>query len=154
MLTNVHFAILGVAFVISVILGLLLRIFFRVKGGNFIVNVANVALLTVFMPIVAYRDILKHTTKYIAKINENDKLSEIEKEKLRKLLSSNKRIARRIFWVSIINFRTFLDLHIHMLNKYYEKHGCQLLLASNVPQVSDKEEYIYKSAVYKNLIHV
>jgi hypothetical protein len=153
MLTNTDFVILGVIFLISVFLGLLLRIFFQVKGSNFIVNFVNITILTLFMPIVAYRDISKHKTKYIAEINKDDKLSEIEKKKLRKILSSNKKIARRIFLVSIIKCKTLLDLHIHMLNEYYKEHGCQLLFVANVSEVNDKEEYIYKSAIYKNIIH-
>ncbi|MGJ7034495.1 hypothetical protein [Anoxybacillus eryuanensis] len=154
MLTNTHFIILAVIFVVSIILGLLLRIFVQVRGSNFIVNVVNVAILTIFMPIVAYRDISKHKAKYIAEINKDNKLSEIEKKKLRRILSSNKRIARRILLVSIIKCKPLLDLHMHVLNEYYKKHGCHLLFGSNILQVSDREEHIYKSAVYRDLIHV
>ncbi|MGG3737549.1 hypothetical protein [Aeribacillus pallidus] len=153
MLTNTHFIILVVVFVISIFLGLLLRIFFQVKGSNFFVDVANITVLTFFMPILAYRDISKHKTKYIAEINKDNKLSEIDKKKLKRILSSNKKIAWRIFWVSITRTKTFLDLHIHMLNKYYEEQGYRLLFVSSVSKVNVKEQRIYKSEIYKNLIY-
>jgi hypothetical protein len=153
MLTNAHFIILCVVFVISILLGLLLRIFFQVKGNNFFVDVVNITVLTFYMPILAYRDISKHKTKYIAEINKDNKLSEIEKKKLRKIISSNQKIAWRIFWVSITRYKKLLDLHIHLLNKYYKEQGCRLLFVSNASKVSEKEARIYKPEVYKNLIY-
>ncbi|WP_121640619.1 hypothetical protein [Virgibacillus sp. Bac330] len=125
MLTNTDFVLLLVAFVISVFLGVLLRIVYysRVPIKKYYRRILNIIVLQIAFPIIAFKEITNHRTDFISKINKDSTLSEKQKIKLKKGLSSNKRIALRIFWNSITRFRRNLDRHVKMLNNIEAQKG-------------------------------
>lgn len=146
MLTGIHFVYLACAFVFSIFLGVLLRIFYNsnVKKQSHI-RIKNVFLLTVTFPIIAYKELSKHKTDFIREVNKNDKLTFNEKAKLRKVLSSNVRLVTFVLLNSIRRFKPILDQHIKFLNDYREKHGEELDLSIRVrveiKKIDDEKDF-------------
>ncbi|OES45824.1 hypothetical protein [Domibacillus iocasae] len=128
MLTNHDFKILFVAFTISIFLGLLLRIFYYSKTKFLFRRLLNVVILQIVFPIHAYSEIIKHRSEYIHSINRGAKISKNQKEKLKKEINSNRRVALRIIWNSIRRFKQNLDSHIELLNKLREKTGEEIVI--------------------------
>lgn len=117
MLTYIHFVYLFVAFVVSIFLGGLLRVFYYShEKKHFLKRLINVVFLQIYFPILAYKSIKKHKTEFLRDINKNNELTTKQKKKLRKNLNSNKRIALRFLWISIIRFKDILDLNVELLN--------------------------------------
>lgn len=153
MLTNTHFVVLFVAFVVSIFLGGLLRIFYYSRNkSDFLKRVINVILCQVFLPVLAYKEIVKHKSDFIYEINKDKNLSLKRKSILKKTLSSNKKVAFRILWNSITHFKFFLDSNIKLLNSIREDRGKEEILIKiemkKEKEVSPKEIKRYLTACY------
>lgn len=133
MLNTTHFVFLAISFVISIALGIVLRVLYNSdSSGNSYLRIKNVIFLTIAFPIVAYREITKHKTDFIRDINKNDKLTDGQKRKLRKRLNSNIRVLSFVTFNSIRRFKPILDGHIEFLNEYKEKNNEELNLTLKV----------------------
>lgn len=133
MLTSIHFTYLAITFVISVLLGIILRILYNsktLKNGH--VRLINVLILIFVFPIIAYKDLSKHKTDYIRKVNNDSELTERQKYRLRKRLSSNRKIAIFVIINSIRRFKRNLDSHIEFLNAYKDKYGHELKISFSI----------------------
>ncbi|QVY60945.1 hypothetical protein [Cytobacillus gottheilii] len=132
MISNTQIIYLLVAFLFSIIVGGLLRIFYYSnRNRHYFIKVVNIIILQIALPIFAYRDIVNHKSEFIHEINRSDEFSVRKKKRLKKILSSsNFLIAVRIIWNSIWRFKHFLDSNIQLLNKFDEKYGEDRLLIS------------------------
>lgn len=122
MLTNTHFLYLFVAFIVSVLLGFMIRVLYYSKGKKFFIRrMYNIIILMLVFPFIAYKDIVKHKTEYIRKVNRDGRLTKEQKDKIKKNISSDRRVALRVLTNYIINFKSILDAHINFLNNLREK---------------------------------
>src|SRR5699024_10292603 len=140
--------ILGIAFVISVVLGILLRIVYNSNSfKNSHIRIKNIILLTIIFPTIAYKELTQHKTEFIREINKNEKLSEDQKRKARKRLSSKSRVLLFVVLNSIRNFKPILDFHVNLLNEHMKNHDEELPLSIKVRveiKRIDKEDDFYK----------
>lgn len=154
MLTSVHFTYLFVVFLISVFLGLLLRVFYYSKSRSQIhLRMFNLTILMIAFPIIVYRNIIKHKTEVIRSINRNEKLTLKQKAKYRKQLNSNRKIAFKIFRRYVVDFKDILDDHIELLNDHKQRHGREVKLIriefvkkTETQFYQDKAKSIYATA--------
>src|SRR5699024_1111941 len=113
MLTSAHFLILAIAFVISVFLGILLRIVYNSNTVKDIPSrLKSIFVLTLAFPIIAYGELTKHKKDFIKEINQDNNLSTKQKHRLIRRLSSNSRVLSFVVLSSIRRFKPLLDTHV------------------------------------------
>ncbi|GAE32432.1 hypothetical protein [Halalkalibacter hemicellulosilyticus] len=124
MLIDNFFVYAIVVYIISILVGFLLRVFYKtISKKDYHIRLMNVLILTFFMPIYAYRDIMKHRTEIIKEINSNANMNEDRKRKMRKMLNSKFQVMFRVILISILNFRDILDSNIEGLNSFKDEKG-------------------------------
>ncbi|OPA76635.1 hypothetical protein BVG16_15755 [Paenibacillus selenitireducens] len=128
MLTNTHFVILAVVFLLFSLLGVIFRILYYSDVGVkfYFIRFSNVVLLTLVFPVIAYRELVKHRTDYISKINKDSELSEEQKSMLKRKISSNNTILLRVIYNSVRRFKENLDFNIRLLNHIKNETGNEI----------------------------
>lgn len=133
MLTNTHFIFLAIAFMIFIVLGVFLRVIYNsntTKESH--IRIKNILILTIVFPVIAFKELTKHKTDFIRNVNRNDNLTEVQKQRLKKKLSSNTRVLMFVIYNSIRRFKEILDMHVNLLNSYREKHGEELKVSLRI----------------------